>query len=375
MSQLPKEVGVILVSSGLWGALDLYVKIHERNGLLYLNFFPSEKHLRVKQVLKSRITFLRGLTVFVVVHTAFCFVSLIVKFGSKGEVGDDLGNIGQTFLTFYIATLFSCMMATSVILSFWSEILCTMINTVSFMEERVSDISDKTNTSYPKSNKMLEHGLTTSLKLIYFIVPTLASVVILFDLDPAISLLPPLYPLTFPSLTAFVLRLTIILILATDIVKSAWFMLLMSLILLTTVMEWSRQMQNIVQNDTINHNKVIRTYREMLVWINFVNQEYCDLAIPPLICFGMGTLILTNYGTIQLYGALPAPLYALMPITSLNGLPFLAIILPTGSMVHVVATRFKEKLRWKLREKYEHRLFRSLKTMAVNIYKSIWKGG
>lgn len=138
MSQLPKEVGVILVSSGLWGALDLYVKIHERNGLLYLNFFPSEKHLRVKQVLKSRITFLRGLTVFVVVHTAFCFVSLIVKFGSKGEVGDDLGNIGQTFLTFYIATLFSCMMATSVILSFWSEILCTMINTVSFMEERVS---------------------------------------------------------------------------------------------------------------------------------------------------------------------------------------------------------------------------------------------
>lgn len=138
MSKISIEMTSLLTSPGFWDALQLYVKLHEKMGLVNLKFCPSQKKLGVKVVSKMATILLQSQTVFVIMHTVFCYVSILVQFTGGREAKDSLVKVGRTFLTFYFATLASCMLATSIGLSFRQDIMCNMINAIPSLEDRIA---------------------------------------------------------------------------------------------------------------------------------------------------------------------------------------------------------------------------------------------
>lgn len=113
--------------------------------------------------------------------------------------------------------------------------------------------------------------------------------------------------------------------------------------------------------------KVIPVYKELQIWTSYINEKFCYFAVPPIIFFGMGIIILTNYLTIRWFGKVPITLYWVPAFTSFIGFSIVVTIVPWGTQVFESSLLLLEFLRGKCFSKYGQKLIRSLKPVGIQM--------
>lgn len=110
----------------------------------------------------------------------------------------------------------------------------------------------------------------------------------------------------------------------------------------------------------------IQLYRQLQIWNGCVNRDFCYLAVPPLIFFGVSFIILTIYGTIRLAGKISWVLYPIIPTSCGMACFFLAIIPLAANVFEDSASYLKETGKG-LSKKDERKVVRSLRPLAIEI--------
>lgn len=163
------------------------------------------------------------------------------------------------------------------------------------------------------------------------------------------------------------LRILILIWIIGELMASICGLFSVALILLPTAVQIIARCRKVVERLDTSPTRVLKVYKEVQIWTRYCNQNYMYLSAPPIIFFGMCTLIFTNYMTIKFPGKLPLPLYLLGPGTSLAGFIVLLTLLPQATLVWESSKDFLGVLKVKCFSKYELRLFRSVSKVGVAI--------
>lgn len=109
---------------------------------------------------------------------------------------------------------------------------------------------------------------------------------------------------------------------------------------------------------------VFVVYREITIWNLYTNQNFNNFAVQPLIFFGMGAVIGTNYGAIRLTH-LPPLMYAVFPVFSGIEFFFLVTLLPLGAKVFDKAVEFLRVAKGRARSGYGKKVTASLQPIGI----------
>lgn len=113
--------------------------------------------------------------------------------------------------------------------------------------------------------------------------------------------------------------------------------------------------------------RIIQVYKELQIWIRYCNQNYVYFALPPVVFFGMCTLVFANYLTIRMPGRISWMIYWIAPGTSLAGFLLILMILPEASLVWDRSEILLGILKGRCYSKYAVRLCRSLAKVGMDV--------
>lgn len=112
----------------------------------------------------------------------------------------------------------------------------------------------------------------------------------------------------------------------------------------------------------------ISLYRELFMWIEFVNRNFCYFVIPPLLFFGLAFIILGLYGTIRMQGEMHFLLYCVVPLATGMALGFVVLLVPEAAKLYERSVVYLEKVGRDLRRtSWEKRVINTLRPLAVKI--------
>lgn len=152
-----------------------------------------------------------------------------------------------------------------------------------------------------------------------------------------------------------------------EFLKSVCGLTIVTLAVLSGSIEIMAKCRKVLETKNNLEVRVIAMYKELQIWNDYVNQNFCYFALPPLIFFGVSVFIFANYGTIRLPGKLPLIAYWACPATSLIGIFALWTILPLAVMVWETSRSHLDYLRGRCYSKYEVRLLRSVRNVGFAI--------
>lgn len=197
--------------------------------------------------------------------------------------------------------------------------------------------------------------------------PILAAGVVLLKIDP-LSVLGQVFIFQGYNLVLFLVRISILTLVGWELAKSLCGLSLMALMVLEGSTQILTSCMDFLEKLTNSQTRVVKIYRELQIWNFYMNQNFGYFIVPPLIFFGMCIIILSNYLTIRLPSIVRvAFLYLTFPVTSMIGFVGLVTILPQAAMIWEDSSRFLKLLRGKCLSRYEMRLARSLRKVAINV--------
>lgn len=187
---------------------------------------------------------------------------------------------------------------------------------------------------------MLQLGCKGLICACLLIVPLIIFVGVLLEVDPLHGLFPPTDSLPIlAKCISFLARLALLLVFASELCKGVCGTLLFGLMLVSSWIEGMARLSEFLKkantgDDTTQKLKIMSVCRELQLWNQYVNLVFCYSAAPPLFLFGMGIVVLANYGAIKLRHQIPLLLYPFLPFTVVMGLMFVVTLLPLGASVH-----------------------------------------
>lgn len=163
------------------------------------------------------------------------------------------------------------------------------------------------------------------------------------------------------------IRILLVYSLATEMLKSAFAFIIVGLIVMQSVSQGAILLREILKFKTSSSPMVvlcsaeIQLYRELQVWIQYVNAAFCYRSVPPLLFCGVSMTIVAIYGTIRMYVWLPILVYPLLPATTVLGVSFLITLLPQAAEGYEKSIEFVDFTRRKCTVKYEKKVAKSLR--------------
>lgn len=177
-------------------------------------------------------------------------------------------------------------------------------------------------------------------------------------------------PLHFLGSSNFIwvaLRISVYILAGEEFFKTACGLIIVSLMCLAGFIQIIARCNKLVEKTPNSEVRVMKVYTELQLWNDYGNQNFCRFAVPPLILFGMCTIIFTSYGTIRFPGKIHFLIYWIAPATSLGGYLVLSTILPRATMVWGTSQNFLGFLKGRCYSKYEVRLRRSLRAVGIAV--------
>lgn len=114
---------------------------------------------------------------------------------------------------------------------------------------------------------------------------------------------------------------------------------------------------------------IIVVWRELQLWNQFLNANFCYYAVAPMLMFGILLLVLCNYATIRLtvMAHLSLPIYLLFPFTSCVGFVFIFALLPYSVDVFENSKDFLFRMQRRATCKLSARQLLSLRVLGVQV--------
>lgn len=113
--------------------------------------------------------------------------------------------------------------------------------------------------------------------------------------------------------------------------------------------------------------EMIQFYKELQIYGGYINENFCNFTVPPLIFFGIAFIILTLYGSIRVVGKVSWILYPIAPIACFLGTLFLVTLLPYAARIFENSNTYLMRMSRNLSKKYDKRLVKSLRPLSICI--------
>lgn len=199
-----------------------------------------------------------------------------------------------------------------------------------FVLEIDNNISSGTLPNYYVEEKVMKLQLWLS----NYPIPVLSLVAILLQVDPLSTMIPPSCSSAW-SIIFFMIRATVIIIVVNQILQAVNALFIMGLIVVYSVNEAINLLRNVNSRgkNTFDQIRGIQLFRELWIWIDFTNLNFCNLVVPLLIGFGVLFVTFGLYGTIRMVHYAEFLVYLFVPITTWMSLLFVGILLPIGAGV------------------------------------------
>lgn len=198
---------------------------------------------------------------------------------------------------------------------------------------------------------------------------TVPSGLVFLDLDPLEGLFPR-DPTIFTKCISTILRLIWIYGFVFELTKGVCAYCVLALSVLCAAIRAISRLKEIVRGASLERRiqqklKVVGVYRQLQLWNQYTNHNFCYRAVPPLVLFGVGILILANYGTIRMRNYFPPVMYPLMPFTAVLASSFIVTVLPIAGSVDDLSRSLLQDMKGRFLKKYERRLVNSLKPLGM----------
>lgn len=191
---------------------------------------------------------------------------------------------------------------------------------------------------------------------------------VFFDLDPLGALQPPNIHLSIVAhCTSILLRFGVLSVFVMELTKGVSACLVFILMVLCAGIVGIVRVNEIVRKSSLVNDKIkiMKVYKQLQLWNQYTKQYFFYTAVPPLILFGILTLIVANYATIRLRHYIPPMIYPLMPFTSMLASTFAVTLIPKAGSVFVLSKILLQDMKGRFVGKYERRVAISLRPMGV----------
>lgn len=236
----------------------------------------------------------------------------------------------------------------------------------------ISELHYPNQSSQPSTSSI---WLSPALKLLTWgvlVVPIiLTPIFVLYDLDPLHVFLhcPQLPCPSWISLLLHLIRTLLLLPVATELSKCTTTLLIVGLGVVGACTKVMLELKSRMESPFVLYKmKLIQIYKEFQIWNVYLNTTFAYRAIPPLVFFGAGLMILSSYGTIRMFHSAPGVLYPLMPGSGVLTLLFLVTLLPQGARTFENSVIFLHTVKRCLINKYgrkREKVSKSLRPVGI----------
>lgn len=213
------------------------------------------------------------------------------------------------------------------------------------------------------------------LSLSKFPLPLLSLSVVLLQVDP-LFLIMTWSPAFLVSLIFFRIRAIFTIIFINQLLHAVNFFFIFGLIVTCSANEAINSLRSVhffkgrklTWRRKILQIREIKLFRQLSIWLDFLNMNICNFAVPPLTFFGVSFLIFGLFGSIRMLGRVEFVVYLIVPISTLIATFFLVMLLPEVAGVCEGGNEYLCKIRRKLGGmRWEKRIVRSLRPLGIRI--------
>lgn len=161
---------------------------------------------------------------------------------------------------------------------------------------------------------------------------------------------------------------------STEVIKSANAFFIVGLMVVCSMNDIMQDLNDTASagifsfKNTLHRFREIRLYKEMFIWHEYANQNFCSFSVPLLIFFGVSVIILTYYGTIRMAGKLDLLSYSGLPLTAICGTLFVVILIPHAANVVEHSSNFLDERRNEVSlSKFERQRLKSLRPLGIQV--------
>lgn len=108
-------------------------------------------------------------------------------------------------------------------------------------------------------------------------------------------------------------------------------------------------------------------YRELQIWNGYVNENFCYLAVPPLIFFGTALFVVAAYSSIRMPGRVSWLIYPTAPFTALLNTLFDFTLIPFAAKVYEKSGVYLTRLRMKLVKMRDRKAAKAFTPLAIEV--------
>ncbi|OXA49245.1 hypothetical protein Fcan01_15352 [Folsomia candida] len=283
---------------------------------------------------------------------------------SSGQLCGNLELI-RSFVTILVGFLSVAFLAMSYVISFTPNVSIVIVNCIVHFQRKAKEL---TTSNILHNYAVIEFGMKFML-WISFIAPFASPIVIYLQLDPLFELVVMEFvpPVNIPFV---LLRIIVPIIASTEVIKSANAFFIVGLMVVCSMNDIMQDLAGTsCFKNTLQRFQEIRLYKEMFIWHEYANQNFCSFSVPPLIFFGVGVVILTYFGTIRMVGKLDFLVYTAFPLTAICGTLFVVMMIPHAANVVENASNFLDERRNEVSlSKFERQRLKSLRPLGIQIY-------
>lgn len=199
------------------------------------------------------------------------------------------------------------------------------------------------------------------------LLPCLVIATVFFELDPLSQIL-RVYP-TFGigNISLFLFRVVFILGVANAGAVAAFVSMLVGTMVVCSTTDLIRRLSKRKERLNKLDARIVGIYRELQIWIGYFNQNFCYLAVPQLIFFGVFFIILGTYGTIRMFGRISWIIYPVFPVCSLTIFVFFVTFVSKSAMIFECSNDYLRQLSQNVSSKHDRRLVKSFKPLRIQI--------
>ncbi|OXA55060.1 hypothetical protein Fcan01_10164 [Folsomia candida] len=366
----------------MWRVFETFIdQFRNRNPLPYRVFVDREEVSYVPLSKKQGIFVYFSFAVFVL-HTIYCFLRVVWLW--KTEVwrqnqDQDL-EIIRTYLLLFLTFLPLSFASMGVIISMRASIAVYIMNPLLGLKMLANEIrkrSDDTKGNLsPPNYTILINAMKFQLWLSNYPFPAIFVRIVVFQIDPLYPAVTSMIsmvtssPLIFASYT---IRTILALIYLNELLKAVNAFFIVGLLVVCSVSQVIQILNSLKSKKGIWNVRTltmreIKLYRQLMIWMEFTNQKFCCLAVPPLIFFGVSFLIFGIYGTIRMRNQVQILLYLVVPIATLLAFLFVVLLIPEAAKVFERSNFYLCRTKMDLRRgTWEGKVARSLRPLGIQI--------
>ncbi|OXA55061.1 hypothetical protein Fcan01_10165 [Folsomia candida] len=318
----------------MWRVVETFVnQFRDRNPIPYRVSVDREE-LTYFSLSKKQSTFVNISFAVFVLHTIYCFLRVVWLWKSgvwRQNQNQDLEIIRiylllfLTFLPLSFASMGFVIFTRPIIASF---IINPLLGLKILANESKLCSHDKTGNLCPPNYAILIYAMKFQLWLSNYPFPAIFIGVVICQIDPLYPAVTSLIstvsssssiPLGFLS---YLIRAILAIIFLNELLKAVNAFFIVGLLVVCSVSQILQVLNGLTYKKEVWGVRIFRMrefklYKQLMIWMEFTNQNFCWFAVPQLIFFGVSFLILGIYGTIRMRDQMQILLYLVVPIASL----------------------------------------------------------